>query len=127
MPELKFTNHFKHKFAQGLENYFIESKINLGVKTEYRTKVGEKENRIDVAIIKPNDDNRLIGIEIEVVSGTEQIFKNYHKFRKWVHTSPSRKGVLLHIMTDNTNILQRNMYELLMIVECVQKVRLNYI
>jgi hypothetical protein len=34
VPELKFTNQFKHKFVQGLENYFIESKINLGVKTD---------------------------------------------------------------------------------------------
>jgi hypothetical protein len=32
MSELKFTNHFKHKFAQGLKDYFIESKINLSVK-----------------------------------------------------------------------------------------------
>lgn len=48
----------KHKFAQGLENYFIESKINLCVKTEYRAKVGEEENRIDVAI-NPNDDSLL--------------------------------------------------------------------
>ena len=51
MSKLKFTNHFKHKFAQGLENYFIENKVNLGVETEYRTKVGEEENRIDVAIV----------------------------------------------------------------------------
>jgi hypothetical protein len=55
----------------------------------------------------------IIEIEIEVVSGTEQIFKNYHKFRKWVHVSSARKGALLHIMTDNTNILQKDMYELL--------------
>lgn len=113
MSVLKFTNQFKHKLAQGLENYFFENGINLGVETEYRTTVGEEENRIDVAIVHPNKDNRLIGIELEIVSCKEQIFKNYNKFRKWVHASPSRKGALLHVMTDNSNITQTYLYELL--------------
>ena len=47
MSELKFINHFKHKFAQGLENYFIKNKINLGVETEYRTSIGEVADWID--------------------------------------------------------------------------------
>ena len=113
MAELKFTHHFKLKLADGLVDYFLDNQIHLDVKTEHRTNVGDEENRIDIAILNPKDENRLVGIELEVISGKDQIFVNYDKFRRWVHASCIRKGALLHIFTSNSNIYQKDIYELL--------------
>lgn len=113
MAELKFTHQFKLKVTKGLEDYFRANQINLDIKTEYRIDIGDDQDRIDIAIINSKDMNRLIGIELEVVSGKDQIFVNYNKFRKWVHASSFRKGALLHIFTSNSNINQYDIYELL--------------
>jgi hypothetical protein len=113
MAELKFTHHFKCKLADGLVDYFLDHQIHLEVKTEYRIKVGNGEDRIDIAVINPKDENRIVGIELEVILGKGQIFVNYDKFRRWTHASSLRKGALLHIITSNSNIYQRDVYELL--------------
>jgi hypothetical protein len=113
MAELKFTYQFKLKLAKGLENYLWDNRINLEVKPEYRIKAGDEETMIDIAILNPKDENRIIGIELEVISGTEQILVNYNKLRKWVQASPLRKGALFHVFTSNAKIYQREIYELL--------------
>ena len=50
LAEDRFTRKFKHNLAENLNSYFHKEEINLDARKEYRTYVGDEENRIDIAI-----------------------------------------------------------------------------
>lgn len=112
MAENGFTKYFKRNLKNRLEFYFDKEEVKLEVVTEYPIKFGDTTNYIDIGISDPEKDNLLVGIEIENISSRDQIFKNYDKFKNWVHKSKQRKGGLLHIVSYEANIDYEDNYEL---------------
>ena len=113
MAEHNFTYRFKKNLAYWLKDYFDDYGIELEVKTEHRMYIGNIENRIDIGILDPENDNLCIGIEIEYISNRDQIFKNYNNFKKWVHLSQYRKGGLLHIISYDSNLSRKDLWKIL--------------
>ena len=114
MTEQNFTKYFKNNLAESLQNFLDQNKIALKVETEFPLHCGETQSRIDIGITNQDFDNKLVGIEIEIISSKEQIFKNYRKVRNWVHYSPNRKGALLHILSSESDIYSNAISSILM-------------
>lgn len=113
MGEHNFTYHFKNNLAYWLQDYFDDCEIGLEVETEHRKYVGNIENRIDIGILDPEKDDLFIGIEIEYISNRDQIFRNYNNFKNWVHSSQNRKGGLLHIISYESDLSRKDLWEIL--------------
>lgn len=112
MAENRFTKYFKRNLKNRLELYFDKEEVKLEVDTEYPIKIKDTTKFIDIGIFDPEKDNLLVGIEIENISNRDQIFKNYGKFKDWVHSSKQRKGGLLHIVSYESNLDFKESYEL---------------
>ncbi len=113
MAEHNFTKNFKKNLAYWLDDYFDDCGIELEVETEHRMDVGNIENRIDIGILDPENDDLRIGIEIEYISNRDQILKNYNNFKNWVHWSGYRKGGLLHIISYDSALSRKDLWNIL--------------
>lgn len=114
MSEQNFTSNFKKSLAKSLKIFLNKHNIALSVEIEFPLHCGETKSLIDIGIINEDFDNKLVGIEIEIISSKEQIFKNYRKVRNWVHYSPNRKGALLHILSSESDIYSKDISSILM-------------
>ncbi len=112
MGEKVFTKGYKHNLAYHLDQYFKSAGIDLEVREEYSTWIGPERNQIDIAIRKVDDEQLLIGIELEIISDTNQVLINYDKFKRWVHASPNRKRGLLQLFATESKPRLHDYYDL---------------
>ena len=114
MGERKFTKHFKTNLAYNLNKIFKDYEYELIAETEDSIPSWYGRNAIDIGIRSNSEDNhKMVGVEIEFVSCTKQIAINRDKFRNWVNNSIFRVGGLLHIICEDAQISQNNLYKLL--------------
>ena len=102
MPEHPYTNGFKNHLRNEIDSYIAGS--NYCVSCEYSVPTWYGKNFIDIAITHASSPNSIVGIEIEIRSSPDQIYKNRDKFISWVHRSKLRKGGLLHIISSECNM-----------------------
>ena len=113
MAETKFTKHIKLNLADILNVWLENEGWQLQAVPECTVRAHGSWNKIDVAIIDPEDKSRIVGIEIEVKSNPTHILTNRRKFKEWVVASKYRSGGLMHIIFSEANISQKQMYRLL--------------
>lgn len=113
MAEKKFTKFIKQNLADILNEWLKSEGWQLQAVPEHPVRARGSLNKIDVAIIDPEDKSRIVGIEIEVKSSPPQIVANRRKFKEWVVASKYRSGGLMHIIFSEANISQKQMYKLL--------------
>lgn len=113
MAETRFTKSVKYNLADYLNDWLKNIGSDLIAEPEYNVKSRLSKNLIDVALIDPVDESKIVAIEIEVKSNPDQILTNRRKFKEWVHASPYRKGGMLHLIFSKANITQQRMYRLL--------------
>ena len=108
MPEKKFTKYFKLGLKDCINRFFEDKKIPLRAVVEFGTKselyapdFGEK-TVVDIGILPVNIDYnvkfRFVAIEIEYISSTEQIFRNFGKLLNYAKRHKSLKVGLLHLL-----------------------------
>jgi hypothetical protein len=126
MAEINFTKYFKKNLCDVLNRIFKENEIPLVAKCEFKIfspSYGEK-SFLDIGIVYTYEENsekpsRLLGIEIEVISGENQIVKNYDKFRDYIFQRNKGRGQgktvggLFHLIFDFANIREKQIIELI--------------
>ena len=121
MPEKKFTKYFKCHLCDALNDFFEKEHLPLKAELEFKTYSPNfrERNMIDVAILRAEEQgnpSQMVGIEVEYISQQKQIIKNYEKFRDFIFQgnkgNGKRKGALLHLLFDPSNIRERTLIEL---------------
>lgn len=120
MAEHKFTKELKNNIAKKiavlLNDKLDQSKFK--VETEYKL---PDNSRIDIGIVSKFDKaikdengvNKIVGIEIEVISNENQIFTNHDSFQKFVFAKEKRRGGLIHLICTEADIWTTNVGVLL--------------
>jgi len=100
-----FTKSLQNNLCLGLNATFNKKKINILAEKEVKTIYQGQNNFIDIAISDKLNENKILGIEIEILTNKDQIFSNYEQFKNWVHRGKTRKGGLIHLMNKKNSII----------------------